>query len=128
MLEIGPAQKTEDGETNVYLNVDHHQRVFVFEPEQVAGSQAVATLSKEEIANLARAGDIRAPFAGNVSGINVKVGQEVTEGDQVVILEAMKMQTPVAREMAGTVSAIAAKVGQSLQPGDKILKIDTGEE
>ena len=128
MLEIGPAQKTEEGETNVYLNVDHHQRVFVFEPEQVAGSQAAVTLSKEEIADLARAGDIRAPFAGNVSAINVEVGQEVAEGDQVVVLEAMKMQTPMACEVAGTVSAIAAKVGQSLQPGDKILKIDSGEE
>jgi pyruvate carboxylase len=128
MLEIGPAQKTEEGETNVYLNVDHHQRVFVFEPEQVAGSQAAVTLSKEEITDLARAGDIRAPFAGNVSAINVEVGQEIAEGDQVVVLEAMKMQTPVACEVAGTVSAIATKVGQSLQPGDKILKIDTGEE
>jgi pyruvate carboxylase len=128
MLEIGPAQETEDGETNVYLNVDHHQRVFVFEPEQQAGTQAVVTLSKEEIADLAKAGDIRAPFAGNVCAINVEVGREVAEGDQVAILEAMKMQTPVVSEVAGTVTAIHAKIGQSLQPGDKLLKIDTGEE
>ncbi len=128
MLEIGPAQKTDAGDTNVYLNVDHYQRVFVFEPEQAAGVQAVVSLSKDEIADLAKAGDIRAPFAGNVCGINVKVGQEVGEGDQVAVLEAMKMQTPVACEVSGTVSSISTKVGQSLQPGDKIMKIDTGDE
>jgi len=127
LLEIGPAQKTETGETNVYLNVDHHQRVFVFEPEQEAGVQAVMTLSKEEITDLAKIGDIRAPFAGNVCAVNVEVGQEVEAGDQVAILEAMKMQTPVACEVSGTVSAINTKVGQSLQPGDKILKIEPNE-
>lgn len=127
MLEMGPAQETEDGDTNVYVNVDHHQRVFVFEPEQVAGVQTTATLSKEEIADLAKGGDIRAPFAGNVCGVHVKVGQEVAAGDQVAVMEAMKMQTPLASEVSGTVSAISTKVGQSLQPGDKILKIEVGE-
>jgi len=124
ILEIGPASEADDGITKVYLNVDHHQRVFSFEPEQKAGSQTVATLSKEEIANLAKSGDIRAPFAGNICGINVKVGQEVSRGDQVAVMEAMKMQTPLACEVSGTVRTISTKVGQSLQPGDKILKID----
>jgi pyruvate carboxylase len=128
MLEIGPASKADDGKTNVYLNVDHHQRVFTFEPEQVEGSQAVVTLSKEEIADLARIGDIRAPFSGNVCGVNVEVGQEVAEGDQVAVMEAMKMQTPVVCEIAGTVTSVNVKVGQTLQPGDKIIKIDTGDE
>ncbi len=127
LVEIGPAQTTESGETNVYLNVDHHQRVFVFEPEQQEGETSAVQLSKEEIADLAKAGDIRAPFAGNVCSINVKTGQEVNEGDQVVVLEAMKMQTPIAAEISGTVSSIFAKIGQPLKPGDKILKIDPVE-
>ncbi len=128
MLEVGPKQETEDGETNVYLNVDHHERVFVFEAEQVKGSVAVVTLSKEEISDLASAGDMRAPFSGSVSAISVKVDQEVAVGDQVAILEAMKMQTPVVSEVAGTVASISGKVGDSLQPGDKILKITPAAE
>lgn len=128
MLEIGPAQQNDDGETNVYLNVDHHQRVFVFEPEETAGTQAVVILSKDEIADLARIGDIRAPFSGNVCDINVEVGQEIAAGDQVVVLEAMKMQTPVVCEVGGTISAVNAKIGDSLQPGDKLLKIDIEED
>jgi pyruvate carboxylase len=128
MLEIGPVQQNDDGETNVYLNVDHHERVYVFEPEVVEGTQAVVTLSKEEIEELATVGDIRAPFAGNVSGINVKEGQEVAEGEQVIVLEAMKMQTPVLSEVTGVVKTISAKVGDALQPGDKLMKIEASED
>ena len=128
MLEVGPVQKNEDGETNVYLNVDHHERVYVFEPEAVEGTQAVATLSKEEIVELASVGDIRAPFAGNVSGINVKEGQEIAEGEQFMVLEAMKMQTPVVSEIAGTVKTISVKVGAALKVGDKLLKVEANEE
>ncbi|MCI5113280.1 MAG: pyruvate carboxylase [Candidatus Electrothrix sp. AW1] len=128
MLEVGPVQKNDDGETNVYLNVDHHERVYVFEPEAVKGIQAVVSLSKEEIEKLAAAGDIRAPFAGNVSAINVKEGQEIAKGEQVMVLEAMKMQTPLLAEVAGVVKTISTKVGDALQPGDKLLKIEANEE
>ena len=128
VVEIGPAQQNDDGMTNVYLNVDHDQQLFVFEPEVQEGTAAVAQLSKEEIAKLARQGDIRAPFAGNLYAISVEVGQEVAEGDQLVVLEAMKMQTPVPSEVSGTVTEIHAKVGQALQPGDRILSIEIPED
>jgi biotin carboxyl carrier protein len=42
----------------------------------------------------------------------------------VVILEAMKMQTPVVSEVSGTVSSLSIKVGNTLKLGDKILKIN----
>jgi pyruvate carboxylase len=128
LLEVGPVQKNDDGETNVYLNVDHHERVYVFEPEVVEGTQAVVSLSKEEIEELAAAGDIRAPFAGNVSAINVKEGQEVAEGEQVLVLEAMKMQTPVLSEVTGVVKTVSVKVGDALKVGDKLVKIEASED
>ncbi|OQX12697.1 MAG: pyruvate carboxylase [Desulfobulbaceae bacterium A2] len=124
MIEIGPSQENDDGESNISLNVDHNQRVFIFEPEQKAGAApAAAKLSREEIDELARTGDVRAPFAGNLCQVLVKEGQKVTIGDKLLVLEAMKMQTPLLAEVAGTVQSISAKVGQSLQPGDKLLKI-----
>jgi pyruvate carboxylase len=129
MIEVGPTQQSKNGETNVMLNVDHHQRVFIFEPEQQQGTAASAPkLSKKEIADLARAGDVRAPFSGNVCDVTVAVGQEIAQGEQIFILEAMKMQTPVVSEVAGTVSSISVKIGQALQPGDKVMKIDTENE
>lgn len=129
LIEIGPTMVNEDGVTNVYLNVDHHQRVFSFAPEAKEGSTAAAvtTLSKEEILALAKNGDIRAPFAGNICEINVKEGQEIAAGDQVAMMEAMKMQTPVVSPIAGIVTTLSVKVGDAVKPGTKIAKVDMDE-
>lgn len=127
VIEIGPQQKSEDGEWNIYLNVDHHQRVFMFQDETEENAAAAKTpqLSKEEILELAKSGDFRAPFAGNVCEIVVKEDQEIAAGDRLVILEAMKMQTPVVSEISGTVVQVFAKLGQAVQPGDKLVKVVT---
>lgn len=125
IIEIGPMQESENGEeTNVYLNVDHHQRLFVFENEAPEGAQPkAAKLSKREIEDLAKAGDVRAPFTANVCEISVKVGDEVKAGDKLIVLEAMKMQTPVASAVDGVVEKIVAKVGDAMQPGDELVKV-----
>ncbi len=130
IIEIGPQQKSDDGETNIYLNVDHHQRVYYFQEEakDQAGTAKVPQLSKKEIADLAKTGDIRAPFAGNVCEITVEEGQEVNPGDRVVILEAMKMQTPVICEIEGAVVEIFVELGKAVQPGDKLIKIGVDED
>ncbi|MFZ5774447.1 MAG: biotin/lipoyl-containing protein [Thermodesulfobacteriota bacterium] len=125
LVEVGPMQENNDGkETNVYLNVDHHQRVYVFENAVAEAGEAKAVkLSKREIEDLAKAGDVRAPFAANVCEIAVKEGQEVKAGDKLVILEAMKMQTPVVSVVNGTVAKVVAKVGDAAQPGDELVKV-----
>ncbi|MDH4320345.1 MAG: pyruvate carboxylase [Desulfobulbaceae bacterium] len=129
IIEIGPKQKNEDGEWNVYLNIDHHQRVFVFEDETAVATGAAKTpeLSKQEIEALAKDGDIRAPFGANVYAINVKVGDEVAVGDPLVVLEAMKMQTPVESPVAGKVEEVSAAVGDAAKPGMKLLRIAKAE-
>jgi pyruvate carboxylase len=129
LVEIGPSPVNDTGETSVYLTVDHHPSVFTFASVATSTQAAKETvLSKEEILDLAKAGDLRAPFAGTVVEIAVTDGQEVMTGDRVAVLEAMKMQTPVLSETDGIVTAIYAKKGDTLQPGRKILKIDTDQE
>lgn len=125
VIEIGPEQlNKESGDWNVYLNVDHHQRVYTFQQDVAAGGAVRALeLSKEEIEELASVGDVRAPFSANVSDIKVKEGQQVAVGDTLVILEAMKMQTPVNSLVAGKVEKISTDLGQALKPGDKMVKI-----
>jgi pyruvate carboxylase len=125
VIEIGPKQKNEDSEWSVYLNVDHHQRVYRFQEEMPEGNGAVkmVQLSRQEIDNLAKAGDVRAPFGGNVCELVVAKGQEVAPGDQLVILEAMKMQTPVVSEVAGKVEEISVELGKAVKAGDKLIKI-----
>jgi pyruvate carboxylase len=128
MIEMGPSPVNDAGETSVYFIVDHHPSIFNFKAKAAMGIQGEAPiLSKEEILDLAKAGDVRSPFSGKIVEITVGEGQEVLVGDRVAIMEAMKMQTPILAEMAGIVTTINAKKGDSLKPGGKILKIDVNE-
>ncbi|MFG6667261.1 sodium-extruding oxaloacetate decarboxylase subunit alpha [Halomonas sp. HNIBRBA4712] len=66
---------------------------------------------------------IDAPLAGNIFKVNVKVGDTVAEGDVVVILEAMKMETEVRAQSAGTVSSINVSEGDSVAVGDSLIEL-----
>ena len=126
IIEFGPSPVDDTGVTRVFMNVDHYQRVYTFSPEHAAAaaSEAIVKLSKEEILDLASAGDVRAPFSGAIYEVSVKEGQKVVKGDRLVVMEAMKMQTPILSEVSGTVTGIAVKTGSNLHTGDRILKID----
>ncbi len=126
IIEIGPKQLDEnEGKWNIYLNVDHQQRIYSFQEESSAAAAAkVPEISGKEIAELAQAGDMRAPFSANVCDIKVEEGQLVKAGDTLLIMEAMKMQTPVNSEVDGTVGKIFAELGQSLKAGGKLLQIE----
>ncbi len=126
IIEIGPKQLDKnEGKWNIYLNVDHQQRIYSFQEESAAATAAKAPeISGKEITELAQTGDMRAPFSANVCDIKVEEGQQVKAGDTLLIMEAMKMQTPVNSEVDGTVAEIFAELGQSLKAGDKLLQIE----
>jgi pyruvate carboxylase len=129
VIEIGPKQKDEKGEWSIYLNVDHQERNYTFKEEtKEAAAAAGPQLSKKEIEDLAKSGDMRATYSCNVCEIVAKEDEEVAVGDKLAVVEAMKMQTPVVSQVAGTVVEIHAKVGDALKAGDKILKIITEVE
>ncbi len=124
LLEVGASLVAENGDANIYMVVDHHQAIFNYKSKKAVVSQDPSELSKEEILDLAQAGDVRSPFKGNIVEITVEEGQEVLQGDRVAIMEAMKMQTPILAEITGIVTHISAKKGDAMYPGTKILKID----
>jgi oxaloacetate decarboxylase alpha subunit len=66
---------------------------------------------------------IDAQLAGNVYKINVVEGQAVNEGDVVIILEAMKMETEVRASCAGTIGSIHVREGDSVQVGDTLVTL-----
>ena len=125
VIEIGPKQKSEKGEWSIYLNVDHQERSYTFKEEAKESAAVGPQLSKKEIEDLAKTGDLRATFSCNVCEMVVTEDEEVAVGDKLAVVEAMKMQTPVTSQLAGTVVEIHAKVGDTLKAGDKILKIIT---
>jgi oxaloacetate decarboxylase alpha subunit len=66
---------------------------------------------------------VPAPLAGNIWKVQVSPGQAVQEGDVLVILEAMKMETEVRAARAGTVTSVDVKEGDAVQVGDTLVSI-----
>ena len=65
--------------------------------------------------------EVEAHITGTVWKIECEVGDEIDEGDTVVILESMKMEMPIEAEDAGTVAEIRVEEGQSVQEGDVLV-------
>ncbi|MCJ7671001.1 MAG: biotin/lipoyl-binding carrier protein [Acidimicrobiia bacterium] len=68
--------------------------------------------------------EIRAEIAANVWQVSVEEGQMVAEGDQLVILESMKMEIPVITEVPGVVRELHVAPEDVVQEGDLIALID----
>jgi biotin carboxyl carrier protein len=62
-------------------------------------------------------GDVVATLGGVVESIAVTVGQAVKQGDTVVMLEAMKMKSPMVAPRSGIVASIAVKAGEPVEAG-----------
>lgn len=68
--------------------------------------------------------EIRAEITANVWKIVVDEGQAVAEGDEIAILESMKMEIPVVTETPGIVRELHVAEGQTVREGDLIALID----
>ncbi len=68
-------------------------------------------------------GTIRAPMSGKVVRVDVEVGAAVAHGDALVLLEAMKMETPVAADLDGTVAELRVGPGDQVRQGDVLAII-----
>lgn len=67
---------------------------------------------------------IKAPMPGLVLEINVEVGQEVQEGDNLLILEAMKMENSFTSPRAGIIKSIAVNKGQAVDKGQLLIEFE----
>ena len=68
--------------------------------------------------------EVEAHITGTVWKIECEVGDEIEEGDTVVILESMKMEMPVEAEDAGTVKQILVEEGQPVSEGDTLVVLE----
>jgi acetyl-CoA carboxylase biotin carboxyl carrier protein len=68
--------------------------------------------------------NVEAHITGTVWKIEVALGDQVDEGDTVVILESMKMEMPVEAEDPGTVTEVRCEEGQSVQEGDVLVVLE----
>lgn len=83
-------------------------------PKRAGGKKAGAAASGDAVTS---------PMQGTVVKVVVEEGQEVAEGDTVVVIEAMKMEQPLKAHKAGTVTGLQAEVGQTVSNGAVIAEI-----
>ena len=88
-------------------------------PAPVAAPAAAAPAAKP-----AGAGEVvPSPLPGVIIEVSVKEGQQVKQGQKVVVLEAMKMENEIPAPKDGTVTEILVHKGDTLQEGDPIVTI-----
>jgi len=106
-------------------------QVWVEEGAQVAGAASASVVPTVVAAPAAAvpprtasaSGDVTAPLPGVVTVISVKVGDSVKPGQDLCILEAMKMNNPIRATVSGVVKTIYVTVGQQVQHGTPLFHI-----
>src|SRR5690606_738071 len=128
--DVAPAASTANpGEPEVYTVTVNGQSYVVQVNEggdvthlaPVGG--AAAPVAAAPTAPVSGGEPIPAPLAGNILKVLVTPGQAVQEGDVLVILEAMKMETEIRSPSAGTVTTVSATVGKTVAVGDTLLSL-----
>ena len=71
-----------------------------------------------------KANDVKAPMPGIILSVNIKEGQEIKEGDTLLILEAMKMENSIGSPKDGIVKAIHIKNGETVEKGTLMIELE----
>ena len=114
------------------ITVNNQQYHVVVSPEgtvqnitpQAAPQAAAAAPTPAPAATNAGGVEIPAPLAGNIFKILVSPGQQIQQGDVIMVLEAMKMETEVRASESGTVAEVPVKEGDAVQVGQTLLRLN----
>ena len=87
------------------------------------GSVGVQTESVSDAVPMSGGEPVAAPLAGNVVKVLVKSGQRVSEGESIIVLEAMKMETSVSAPSDGTIVDVKVHAGDSCSVGDVLVTL-----
>ena len=115
------ARRTDDGWIVNVEGTDHHITVG-------RASQSAQRSSKRKKKRSIGGGTITSSMPGSIVEIAVEVGQEVEEGQLILILEAMKMQNEMRAPIAGTVSEVTCSVGENVEANRTLVIISPLEE
>ncbi|WP_416366371.1 acetyl/propionyl/methylcrotonyl-CoA carboxylase subunit alpha [Nocardioides sp.] len=125
------AQAEEAGERQTVVVEVGGKRVEVVIPAGLGGlsSGGGGGAKKTKRAGGKKAGakasgdSVTSPMQGTIVKVTVEEGQEVAEGDTIVVIEAMKMEQPLKAHKAGTVTGLAAEVGATVTSGESICEL-----
>ncbi|KAA0364415.1 oxaloacetate decarboxylase subunit alpha [Salmonella enterica subsp. enterica serovar Typhimurium] len=125
-----PVAKAEKPAASGIYTVEVEGKAFVVKVSdggdisQLTAAVPAASSAPVQAAAPAGAGTpVTAPLAGNIWKVIATEGQTVAEGDVLLILEAMKMETEIRAAQAGTVRGIAVKSGDAVSVGDTLMTL-----
>ena len=112
-------ETNEEGDSRVFFELNGQPRVIRV-PNRKIKSQTAAR-AKIEVGNLAHIG---APMPGVVASVAAKVGTEVREGDLLLTIEAMKMETGIHAERDAIIKALHVSVGSQIDAKDLLIELE----
>ncbi len=126
----GTMGETEPTEATVYVVEVNGRRVEIKLPDSLSAPMAKPTVKRPTRRSTGGAktkapstNALAAPMQGTIVKVGVVEGDEVNEGDLVVVLEAMKMEQPINAHRSGVITSLAAKVGDSVSSGQPLCEI-----
>ncbi|MFW6409887.1 MAG: biotin/lipoyl-containing protein [Halanaerobiales bacterium] len=88
--------------------------------KSVGGSEKKSSTSQPSTVS----GDIKAPMPGKILEIKVSPGQEVNQGDVLLVLEAMKMENDVTAPQPGKVKEVSVREGENVEADEVLVKME----
>lgn len=113
--EIGPGNSPESSTV---------QKSQPTERVQAPAPKKSAAGAKKQQPAATGGGVVQAPMAGKIIDVKVAKGQEVQQGDLIIILEAMKMENEIYAPAAGEVTEVMVAADDSVNSGDSLLEIE----
>lgn len=95
----------------------------LYEVELEAVSETTESIKQVEPSELKEGIKLSAPMAGTILNVLVKVGDKVSKGDTVCVLEAMKLENDIKSSVDGVVKQVNVSKGQQVTKGQNILVI-----
>ncbi len=112
-------ETNEEGDARVFFELNGQPRVI-----RVANRHVKATLAVRPKADPDNPDHVGAPMPGIVSSVAVAKGQSVKEGDLLLVVEAMKMETGLYAERAGSVKAVHVQAGGEIDAKDLLVELE----
>ncbi|MDD2878521.1 MAG: pyruvate carboxylase [Acidiphilium sp.] len=112
------SETDEDGNVRVFFELNGQPRVVVVPNRAVTPTRAARRKADE-----AKDGEVGAPMPGTVASIMVCEGQSISQGEALVAIEAMKMQTRISAPRDGTVKALHVKPGEAVDAKDLLVEL-----
>ncbi len=117
LLAVG--ETNEDGEVKVFFELNGQPRVI-----RVSDAKAKASSIQRPKAEAGNAKHVGAPMPGVVASVAVTAGQKVAEGDLLLTIEAMKMETGLHAEQDGIVKSVHAQAGGQIDAKDLLIEFE----